>query len=227
VPGDGGVADDDKVLWPRGKAVHGPFLAEPLEERQEERAAEEVPHIIELGGCDGDPRVVAAAPADRARERREPVGARPRGGIRGLVAPAASASRRGRADADTDVDATRRRTWGRRRRQRRRGDGGGGEDRGRHRRAPADATRSARVCRGGERRNTEGGRVGIGVRGGAAAVGRWRGRGDWGIWCGGAPVEVVEKGKCQLSCHGVEPVSFPSNFAGGFGLAGFLMCGVT
>lgn len=173
MPGDGGVADDDKVLWPRGKAVHGPFLAEPLEERQEERAAEEVPHIIELGGRDGDPRVVAAAPADRARERREPVGARPRGGSRGLVAPAASASRRGRADADTDVDATRRRTWGprRQRRRRRRGDGGGGEDRGRHRRVPADATRPARVWPFGigvaevvRDAITEGGRVGIGVR---------------------------------------------------------------
>ena len=84
--GDGGVADYDEVPRPRGEAVHGPFLAEPLEERQEERAAEEVPHVVELGGRDGDPRVIGAAPTDRARERREPR-AHPRGGRRGLVAP--------------------------------------------------------------------------------------------------------------------------------------------
>lgn len=98
--GDCGVADDYEVARTRGEAVDRPFLAEPLEEREEERAPEEVPHVVELGGRDGDPRAVstAASPADqRAGQRREPVGTDPRGG--GLVVVAAAAPWRGQTEA--------------------------------------------------------------------------------------------------------------------------------
>lgn len=127
--GYGGVADDDEVARPRGEAVDGPFLAEPLEERQEERAPEEVLHVVELGGGDGDPRVVVPPAEHRAGQRREPVGADPRGG--GLVPSAAAAvvaaaPWRGQAEAGV----ARRRSWGPRRRRRRER---GGECRGGHR----------------------------------------------------------------------------------------------
>lgn len=98
--GDCGVADDYEVARTRSEAVDGPFLAEPLEEREEERAPEEVPHVVELGGRDGDPRAVstAASPADqRAGQRREPVGTDPRGG--GLVVVATAAPWRGQTEA--------------------------------------------------------------------------------------------------------------------------------
>lgn len=122
--GHGGVADDDEVARPRGEAVDGPFLAEPLEEREEERAPEEVLHVVELGGGDGDPRVVVSPAEHRAGQRREPVGADPRRG--GLVPSAAAAPWRGQAEASVP----RGRSWGpwrRRRRER------GGECRGGHR----------------------------------------------------------------------------------------------
>lgn len=123
--GYGGVADDDEVARPRGEAVDRPFLAEPLEEREEERAPEEVLHVVELGGGDGDPRVVVPPAEHRARQRREPVGADPRGG--GLV-PSAAAAAPWRGQAEAGV--ARRRSWGPRRRRRRER---GGECRGGHR----------------------------------------------------------------------------------------------
>jgi hypothetical protein len=106
-----GTALPIEVLWLRAEAEHGPFLPQSLEEQQEERTAKEVPHLAELGGRDGNPRVIAAALADRARERREPVGTCPWGGGRGPGSTAASASRLGRWRAIADVDETRRRTW--------------------------------------------------------------------------------------------------------------------
>jgi hypothetical protein len=190
VLGDGGVADDDEVPWPCGEAVHGPFLSEPLEERQEERAAEEVLHVVELGGRDGDPRVVGAAPADRARERREPVRTRPRGGRRGLVVPAPIAAaptpRRGKTDAG--AGAVRRRTSRPRRRRR----GGGGEGGGGHRACrPMPPARVwnrrigiAEVGRGGRRR-VPGDFWGVGSTGAGAAV-EWKGM-WWGPRGSGRP----------------------------------------
>lgn len=124
----GGVADDDEVARPRGEAVDRPFLAEPLEEREEERAPEEVLHVVELCGRDGDPRVVVSPAENRSRQRSKPVGADPRrGGLVPSPVAAVVAAAPGRGQPEADV-ATRRSCGPRRRRRE-----GGGECRGGHR----------------------------------------------------------------------------------------------
>lgn len=61
VLGNGGVADDDEVPGARGEAVDGAVLVHPLEERQEEGAAEKIGDVVELGAGGGDVGVVFGA----------------------------------------------------------------------------------------------------------------------------------------------------------------------
>lgn len=78
---DRGVADHHEVPWTRRETVDGSVLLHPLEERQEQGAAEEVGHVVELGAGDGDPGAVAGAGGQRAGEGGEPVGADPGAGL--------------------------------------------------------------------------------------------------------------------------------------------------
>lgn len=85
VLGDGGVANDDEVSGAGGEAVDGAVVLHPLEEREEERAAEEIRDVVELGGGEGNAGVVVAG-GEGAGEGGEPVGAEPRAGLGGAGA---------------------------------------------------------------------------------------------------------------------------------------------
>lgn len=78
--GDGRVANDDEVSGASGEAVDGAVVLHPLEEGEEERAAEEVGDVVELGGGEGDAGVVFAG-GEGAGEGGEPVGADPGSGL--------------------------------------------------------------------------------------------------------------------------------------------------
>lgn len=78
--GNGGVANDDEVSGASGEAVNGAIVLHPLEEREEERTAEEVGYVIELGGGDGDAGVIVPG-GEGTREGGEPVGADPGTGL--------------------------------------------------------------------------------------------------------------------------------------------------
>jgi len=78
--GNGGVANDDEVSGASGEAVNGTIVLHPLEEREEERAAEEVGDVIELGGGDRDAGVVVPG-GEGTREGGKPVGADPGTGL--------------------------------------------------------------------------------------------------------------------------------------------------
>lgn len=82
VLGDGGVANDDEVSGAGGEAVDGAVVLHPLEEREEEGAAEEIGDVVELGGGDGDAGDVVAG-GEGAGEGSEPVGAEPGAGLGG------------------------------------------------------------------------------------------------------------------------------------------------
>lgn len=82
VLGDGRIADDDEVAGSGGKAVDGAVLLHPLEEGEEEGAAEEVGDVIELRVGDGD---AGGGGGAGAGEGGEPVGAHPRP-VRGFAA---------------------------------------------------------------------------------------------------------------------------------------------
>lgn len=75
VLGDGGVADDDEVAGAGGEAVDGAVLEHPVEEGEEEGAAQEVGDVVQLGIGHGDAGVVAGG--DGADEGGEPVRANP------------------------------------------------------------------------------------------------------------------------------------------------------
>lgn len=76
VLGDGGVADDDEVAGPGGEAVDGAVLEHPLEEWEEEGAAQEVGDVLQLGIGHGDAGIVLGS--EGSGEGGEPVRAHPR-----------------------------------------------------------------------------------------------------------------------------------------------------